>query len=83
MFYYVYILRSIPSPDKIYTGYTSNLKRRLKRHNDGFTESTKDDRPWEFIWFAGFKDRLFAMRFEKYLKTGSGIAFKRKRLIPR
>lgn len=52
MFYYVYVLRS--EADKLlYTGYTSNLKERLKTHYDGKVPSTKRRRPLELIYFEG------------------------------
>ena len=37
--------------------------------------------PWEIIWSASFETQKLATDFEKYLKTASGIAFMRKRLI--
>ncbi|WKZ31575.1 MAG: GIY-YIG nuclease family protein [Candidatus Dojkabacteria bacterium] len=79
MRYYVYILRSENYPDKTYVGYTSDLRRRLYRHNGGFVASTQRFLPWRLETYISFSDRLMAMRFERYLKTGSGIAFKRKR----
>ena len=39
-YYYVYILKSLVD-GKFYTGYTSNLKKRLDEHNKGLTKSTK------------------------------------------
>ena len=79
--YYVYILRSIKFVNKIYTGSTSDLKQRLKSHNEGINKHTRKFRPWKIIWYAAFSTRKQAEKFEKYLKTASGIAFKRKRLI--
>jgi predicted GIY-YIG superfamily endonuclease len=40
---------------------------------------TKQDRPWELALVLGFKDKLRATAFEKYLKSGSGSAFAKKR----
>ena len=40
---------------------------------------TKNHRPWDLILFLGFKNKLKATAFEKYLKSGSGSAFARKR----
>jgi len=42
-----YIIYS-SSKDKYYTGSTSvGVELRLKRHNDGWTKSTKNGIPWE------------------------------------
>lgn len=79
--YFVYILQSINSPKEIYKGHTDNLKERLKVHNAGSVSYTSKFRPWKIIFFACFPNKQKAIEFEKYLKTASGIAFMRKRLI--
>ena len=33
--YYVYILKSLRNPEKIYVGCTVDIDQRLKIHNDG------------------------------------------------
>jgi putative endonuclease len=78
--YYVYVLWSAKS--KIfYTGYTTDLKRRILEHNDKQSLATKAHSPWELVFYCAFKDKYLAENFEKYLKTGSGKAFLYKRLI--
>lgn len=79
--YFVYILRSIGLPKQIYTSSTENLKQRIKSHNEGSNKHTSKFRPWKIIWFCAFPIKKQAEEFEKYLKSSSGIAFKRKRLI--
>lgn len=80
--FHTYILRSINNPSKIYKGFTSlEITERLKEHNRGNVNYTKNFMPWEIIWTASFKSKQLATDFEKYLKTASGIAFSRKRLI--
>lgn len=79
--YYTYILKSIKFPEQIYTGSTENLKQRLQSHNEGSNKHTGKFRPWKIIWFCAFPQKQQAEQFEKYLKSSSGIAFKRKRLI--
>jgi len=74
-YYYVYILRSKLRKDKTYIGYTTNLKERLKKHNEGGNKSTFSLRPWEVQTTIAFDDKEKAIKFEKYLKTGSGRAF--------
>jgi len=80
--YYAYILRSISSPKEIYKGFTTlDPNSRLRVHNDGSVSHTSKFKPWKLIWFAGFEHEEQARAFEKYLKSASGIAFLRKRLI--
>lgn len=79
--YYAYILKSINFSNKIYTGSTPDLRQRLKSHNEGSNKHTIKFKPWKIIWYGAFTTRKQAEKFEKYLKSASGIAFKRKRLI--
>ncbi len=79
MKYYVYILKC--RDNKSYTGFTRNLEARLKRHNKGKVISTRKRRPIDLITYIIFKDKDKAIKFEKYLKTGSGRAFLYKRLF--
>ena len=79
--YYVYLLRSLQDPTQIYIGHTSNLKKRLSDHNCGTTTHTAKNKPWEVVVYLAFKDEIKAIAFEKYLKSGSGRAFRDKRLL--
>lgn len=76
--YFVYLLRL--ANNSIYTGSTPDIKNRFKEHRNGECESTKNFLPVKLIWFCAFPTRLKAGRFENYLKTGSGQAFRNKRL---
>ena len=78
--YYVYLLRSKPSPEQTYIGYSENLKSRLRAHNNGQSPHTSKYKPWQLVTYLAFKERQTAIDFEKYLKSHSGIAFARKRL---
>lgn len=79
--YYVYIIQSINHPEQIYIGCTENLQKRLSNHNAGTTEHTAKYVPWKFVTYIPFEDKFKAMEFEKYLKSGSGRAFIKKRLL--
>lgn len=72
--FYVYILRSVTDPEKIYVGYTNDIQKRLDIHNDGGATYTARYKPWVLIWYASFLDEAKALVFEKYLKSGSGKA---------
>ncbi len=77
--YYVYILEL--SNKTYYVGYTNDLKRRLKDHNGGNSKHTRKFRPLKLHFYSAFKEKQRALDFEKYLKSGSGKAFKKKRLV--
>jgi putative endonuclease len=77
--WYVYILKC--SNDTFYTGCTNNIENRLKRHLNGEVHYTKDKLPVQLITYIAFSDKYKAYEFEKYLKSGSGIAFRNKRLV--
>jgi putative endonuclease len=77
--YYVYILKC--NDGDLYKGCTSDLRERFKKHIKGQVPATADKLPLELIFYCAFKNKYSAFNFEKYLKSGSGIAFLRKRLI--
>jgi len=80
--YYTYILKSLKIPGAIYIGYTSDLKSRLESHNSPENQGyTKRHAPWEVESYLAFTEEGDAKRFEVYLKSSSGKAFMRKRLI--
>jgi predicted GIY-YIG superfamily endonuclease len=77
---YVYLIRSIPFPCQRYIGLTGNLGARLKKHNEGGSPHTSKYKPWELVTYLSFSSLTRAAAFEKYLKSGSGRAFAKKRL---
>lgn len=64
----VYILKSIKDK-KLYVGYTTNLKERLKKHKYGEVKATKNRRPLELVYCEKWESRDTARRREKYLKS--------------
>jgi len=78
--YYVYLIQSIKNPSKTYVGFTNNIKERLKKHNEGASIYTADFRPWKLKSFIGFDEESRALEFEKYIKSGSGYSFAKRRL---
>jgi len=69
--YYVYILQS-KKYKKLYIGYTTNLEKRIDKHNAGESLSTKAYRPYRLIFYEVFFDRRDAKAREEYLKSGWG-----------
>jgi len=77
--YAIYILKC--SNNTYYTGFTSNIKNRLRAHSNKEVHYTKDKLPVELAHLSQFIDKQKANDFERYLKTGSGKAFRNKRLL--
>lgn len=78
--FYVYILFS--SKDKLlYTGFTPNIRSRLKAHNGGYVKSTQHRLPIKLIYCECYVSELDARRREIYLKGGKGKSELKKQLI--
>ena len=72
---FVYVLESRRLPLRYYTGLTSNVSARLAAHNAGHCAHTATGTPWDLDIVIEFTDERRAVAFEKYLKSGSGVAF--------
>jgi putative endonuclease len=77
--YYVYVLRS-HKDQKFYTGFTGDLQKRFKEHQDGVSPSTRTRRPLELVYYEGCLSKLDAMARERYLKSGMGKRYIKNRL---
>jgi putative endonuclease len=77
--YYVYVLRSTAS-NRLYTGYTSDLRKRLDQHKEGKSLYTKNRGPYELIYYEACIDPKDALAREKYLKTGTGKRYIKNRI---
>ena len=74
--YYVYILKS-RTYLRHYIGYTDNLDKRIKEHNNGKVRSTKGYRPWNLVRCEIFDNKTEARKRELEIKSyKGGIAFK-------
>ena len=78
MNYYVYILQSINFEDKYYTGFTTDIRKRLLKHNHGEVPHTSKYKPWIIKNSISFIDKSKALAFERYLKSHSGRAIAKK-----
>ena len=64
---YVYILEC--EDGSYYTGWTNDLKKRIKAHNDGKgAKYTKTRRPVELVYFEHFATKEEAMSREYHIK---------------
>ena len=68
--YYIYILKL--NNGQLYTGFTSDLKRRILEHQNGNVDSTKHKRPIKLIHYEAYLKKSDAERREKFLKTTEG-----------
>jgi predicted GIY-YIG superfamily endonuclease len=75
---FVYIIRSEADQARHYVGLTSDVRARLRWHNDGPSGYTVQHRPWSLVLAIEFPTEMAAARFEKYLKSGSGRAFAKR-----
>jgi len=77
--FYTYILQSEKLPTEYYVGSMSDLRQRVADHNEGKQRYTRGNQPWKLVWYGGFPEKHQAAAFEKYLKSGSGHAFRKRR----
>jgi len=67
MRHFLYIIYS-EKVDRYYVGITKDIETRIKRHNQGWTRSTKDRGIWELKYVEEFTDKSEAIRREKEIK---------------
>jgi predicted GIY-YIG superfamily endonuclease len=77
---FVYVLRNAETPPRYYTGLSGDVVKRLESHNAGCNRHTAKYRPWSVDVVIEFPDERRAVAFERYLKSGSGSAFAKRRL---
>jgi predicted GIY-YIG superfamily endonuclease len=72
---FVYVLRNAETPPRYYTGITGDVAKRQAEHNAGGCVHTAKYRPWSIDVVIEFADERRAVALERYLKSGSGVAF--------
>ena len=76
MIWHTYILQSIKNRH-FYIGHTSNIQKRLLRHNRGGNVSTKNGRPWFLAHQEEYLNKSDAIKREIQIKKyKGGQAFK-------
>ena len=73
--FYVYVLRS-ESDSGFYIGFSTNLRARLRQHQDGESLATSHRGPWKLIYYEAYTEREDAEGREKFLKSGAGRRLK-------
>ncbi|MFC1622680.1 GIY-YIG nuclease family protein [Patescibacteria group bacterium] len=82
-YYYVYILQSLLDKT-LYTGSTNDIDWRVIKHNLKMSKYTSKKEHLFLIFYSKFigKDaKQKALKFEKYLKSGSGRAFIKRHIL--
>ena len=77
--FYTYILRS-KKDGNLYTGATNDLRKRFGQHQNNQVVSTKGREPFELIYYEACLNQQDAFAREKYLKSGRGKLYLKKRL---
>ena len=77
--FYTYVLQSL-SDNKLYVGFTKDLKQRFDQHNKGLVKSTKDRRPLKLVYYEACLSQTDATKREKYFKTYQGRMFLKRRI---
>ena len=79
-FCYVYVLQSLRYA-RLYIGYTSDLRKRLRQHNDGESAYTTRFKPWKLVYYEAFSEVDAAQRRESSLKyNGNPMRELKKRI---
>jgi len=77
--FYTYILKSKKN-DKFYIGFTNDLRKRFKEHNDGKSTYTRGRGPYDLIYYEACLEKEDARSRELYLKSGRGRRYINSRL---
>jgi|SRR3989338_3079228 len=75
--FYTYVLED--KKESLYIGFTSDLRKRLKEHNQGRNVSTKN-RSWHCVYYEACLNESDARRREKYVKGSTGSRMLKLRL---
>lgn len=76
--FYTYVLMN--NNNRPYIGFTYDLWKRFKEHNDKKSTYTKYRGPYKLIYYEACLDENDARQKEKYLKSGTGKRYLKNRL---
>ncbi len=78
--YFVYLIVSKNKKKTIsYVGYTNNVEKRLKNHNDSKGAKFTRGRKWKLIYFKNYYSKTKALKEEYKLKKNYYLRNKIKR----
>lgn len=75
----MYVLLSLKD-GKLYIGYSTDVRQRVRFHNFGLNTSTKYRRPLKLVYYEAYSSEKDARRREKFLKSGRGHEVLHKQL---
>ena len=80
MTYFVYLIVSNLKNNKqiSYVGYTNNLKRRVKLHNEGKGAKFTRGKKWKLVYYEKYDSKSLAMQKEFKLKKNYKLRKKLK-----
>lgn len=77
--YYTYVLLSTKE-DKMYLGFTRDLKTRMELHRRGFLMKTKNNGSLKLIYLEACLNKKDAVRRDRYLNSFFGKRYIKSRL---
>jgi len=77
--WYAYVLQS-KRDRKLYTGCTSDLRKRIELHNTSKVPATKLRYPLALIYYEVYLNKFDAFAREKWLKSGWGRNYLKRAL---
>ncbi len=76
--YYVYMLKEVGESSITYVGYTNDLKKRIKNHNNNRGAKFTRGRKWKLIYKEIHKTKSKAISREYYIKKNRTLRNKIK-----
>jgi len=77
--YYFYVLQ-FDKNKKLYYGFSSDLKRRIRDHKSKQSDFTARNGSFKLIFYEAYLHKKDAMQAERYFKTGYGREVLREKL---
>ena len=78
MNYFVYMLKSLGKESVTYVGYTSDLEKRIKLHNNNKGAKFTRGRKWKLIYKEKLDSKKEAISREYYIKKNRSLRNKIK-----
>jgi putative endonuclease len=77
MFYFAYLLKSVsPGINKSYAGYSTDVEKRLTKHNNNKGAKSTRGYKWKLIFKKKFNSKSEAMSYEYKLKKDRLFRYK-------
>lgn len=73
MRYFSYVIGSKKPNIKTYVGWTTNIKKRIQKHNSGKGAKSTRGRKWSLIYKKVFFNKVDAMKSEYYIKNNKKL----------